>query len=291
MEEVSKLRGGLWALRESSLHVKLILKTFSEQLDGDVRLDRDFRQRNRDFAGHDASEAQADIRTHAGHCVDWLRNAEEGDNVLMAMLEELEAGEKFELLQKDMNVLNGMSASESVVEIERSFGVCNGGGNSSHRKRSGGGDVDEHFNSNCNNNNKIDPTCLGNLLVELSELFQVQEDELSKLQILIECCDLRPAFAVLATNAKQQGLSSNEMIGGSEDLLPYTNLAKKVASSFNPHSEVIRANVLRQGDLVVAILRENKIILMALNTASEHGKGSITTEFLPGTVVAALEEE
>jgi len=125
----------------------------------------------------------------------------------------------------------------------------------------------------------------------LSELFQVQEDELAKLQILIECCDLRPAFAVLATNAKQQGLSSNEMIGGSEDLLPYANLAKKVASSFNPHSEVIRANVLRQGDLVVAILRENKVILMALNTANEYGEGSITTEFLPGTVVAALEEE
>jgi len=96
---IIQLKQDLWELKGAADLARATHEKTTSLLEFDKKSDREFREANPDFEGHDAGEVQRSFWKPLSNYDKLLSSAQEGDSVLFRRLEQLDIEPKYNLLQ------------------------------------------------------------------------------------------------------------------------------------------------------------------------------------------------
>jgi hypothetical protein len=96
---IIQLKQDLWELKDAADIARETHEEITSLLESDKKSDREFREANPDFEGHDAGEVQRSFWKPLSNYDKLLSSAQEGDSVLFRRLEQLDIEPKYNLLQ------------------------------------------------------------------------------------------------------------------------------------------------------------------------------------------------
>lgn len=243
--EVEQIKEDLWSLRDTSDTARTMLDALVTELDGDINMDKHFRNENPRFGGHTPAYVQSPIRQNISKCQAWLENARKGDAVLFKMLDSFDIEPKFKFLACDRSQLEQLVAPK---EHDR---------------------LDSY--------EEIDTSALERLLTKLSNLIRDRETTLQSFCDDVRNYDFRARIVEVHCNVPSSSSADNgsqDPSKSSQAMRLYEDVRRVATDSFQSSVDKIEGTVERQSDLIERIYAENETFREALNQESSiSGKG------------------
>jgi hypothetical protein len=239
---IETLKQDLWSLKDASETARGMAMELSRTLDGDLEMDRMFRDDHTNFEGHSAEEVQQTARQSLKSCEGWLEKARIGDSVLLKMLHTLDTDPKFQLVSQSRAELNHQVMVQT-HEQHKSLSSSSLYSKQDEKKLA------------------VDTTELGNLLVELSALITERD----------------VCLGTLHEEARDYSIS--DKLNKVDPLQPtakksYEEVVRMGLFSFRGLVLEIQQNVDKQPILMDRILSENRVFLQAREAEAGIGNSN-----------------
>jgi len=228
-----ELKKKSWELRDLAETAHMIYHQILEKLKEDEEMDAQFRELHEDFEGHVVQQVQSQFR-HALQNYDRLLSAaQESDELLLQRCQGLDTDPKFKLLKFQK------SQFDHFLPGNRNITAAGAESNSINSATA---------------SVPIDVSALSGYLVELSALLEEREKALQMLKEKVLTYDLAGDFTTLMKEVGDNYSKEDDVYRQA-----VARAEKKMACLF----EKFNNNLERQGELLLAILKENEVFLQA----------------------------